>query len=440
MSKPLLLSRIMAHCRDAWESLPDYRKPNNNTKYTIGDAALAAFSVFFMQSASFLAHQRDMQKLKGKNNAKGLFGIEKIPSDNQVRALLDPVTPDYFQGDFDWVMNELAAAGELESFRSYGDTWLIALDGLTYHSPTAIDCPECLQRGDSQGTIHYYHSAITPVIVKPGSAHVLPLAPEFIVAQDGQEKQDCERAASKRWLATHHDNYDPHTVTYLGDDLYANQPLCHLIGESYRQYFVFVCKPDSHVTLYQELALLDKVAGVTTLQTRQWNGRYGEISTYRFANQVPLRAGADALLVNWCEVTITHEKSGEVIFKNAWCTNHWLSSQKVEAIVSVGRTRWKVENETINVLKNHGYHLEHNFGHGEQHLATVLFALNLLAFLIHTTQHLLNPAYRLLRQTLAVRRTFFNDLKALTRYLVFDSWEALFDFMLDGLELSIPPT
>ena len=83
--------------------------------------------------------------------------------------------------------------------------------------------------------------------------------------------------------------------------------------------------------------------------------------------------------------------------------------------------------------------LQHNFGHGEQHLSTVLFSLNLLAFLIHTAQHLTNDAYRLLRETLAVRRTFFNDLKALTRYIVFDSWDALFSFMLDGLELSIPP-
>ncbi len=439
MSKPFSLSKIIAYCRNAWQSLPDFRKPNNNTQYTIADAALAAFSVFFMQSPSFLAHQRDMQKRKGKDNAKGLFGIEKIPSDNQVRTLLDGVTPEHFHADFNWVMDRIEETGELESFRSYKDTWLVALDGLTYHSSTVIHCPECLQRVDSQGTIHYYHSAITPVIVKPGSPHVLSLAPEFIVPQDGHDKQDCERTAVKRWLAAHHGRFAPYTITWLGDDLYANHPLCQLIEETYQQYFVFVCKPDSHITLYQEIELLDKIAGVTTHQTRQWNGRHGELWTYRFTNQIPLRAGADALLVNWCELTITHEKSGEVLYKNAWITNHRVSSKNVAAIAIVGRTRWKVENEAINILKNHGYHLEHNFGHGKQHLATVLFSLNLLAFLIHTSQHLLNHTYRLLREALAVRCTFFNDLKALTRYMVFDCWETLFDFMLDGLELSTPP-
>jgi transposase len=71
--------------------------------------------------------------------------------------------------------------------------------------------------------------------------------------------------------------------------------------------------------------------------------------------------------------------------------------------------------------------------------SNVFFTLNLLAFLVHTAQHLVNGSYRLLRETLSVRRTFFNDLKALTRYIVFDSWGSLFAFMIDGLELELPP-
>lgn len=439
MSKRLSLSKIIGYCRKSWETLPDFRKPNNNTQYAIVDAALAAFSVFFMQSPSFLAHQRDMERRKGRDNAKTLFGIEKIPSDNQLRSLLDPVRPDHFYPNYDWVLDGLEDNGHLKSFHSYQDTLLVAFDGVTYHSSTAIHCDNCSQRSDSQGTTHYYHSAITPVIVHPDSPHVLPLPPEFIVPQDGHEKQDCERAAVKRWLTQQQSRFAPYTVTYLGDDLYANQPLCQRIAETERQFFVFVCKPDSHVGLYRELELLTKVGGVTTHQTRRWNGRYAEIFTYRFANRLPLRTSEDALMVNWCEVTITHEKTGEILFKNAWATNHCLSVQTVATITRIGRTRWKIENENINILKNHGYHLEHNFGHGDQHLATVLFTLNLFAFLIHTAQHLSNDLYRLLRDALVVRRTFFNDLKALTRYFVFDGWDHLFSVIADGLEVSLPP-
>jgi hypothetical protein len=193
------------------------------------------------------------------------------------------------------------------------------------------------------------------------------------------------------------------------------------------------------VALYRELALLEGIGGVSTTRLRHWNGRPGEIWTYRWADQVPLRAGAQALWVNGCELTITHEQTDAGVFRHAWVTNHRLTAHTVAPIAQAGRARWKVENEDIHVLKNHGYHLEHNLGHGQQHLATGLFTLNLLAFLIHTAQHWVNATYRLLRQTLAVRRTFFDDLRALTRYLLFDSWDALLAFMLEGLELSMPP-
>jgi len=104
------------------------------------------------------------------------------------------------------------------------------------------------------------------------------------------------------------------------------------------------------------------VGGVTTLTQCRWKGRHAEIWTYRFASQVPLRSSGAALLVHWFELTITHEKTGDLIFHNAWVTNHLLSSQTVVSLAQAARTRWKVENETINILKNHGYHLEHNFG------------------------------------------------------------------------------
>lgn len=105
----------------------------------------------------------------------------------------------------------------------------------------------------------------------------------------------------------------------------------------------------------------------------------------------------------------------------------------------VGRSRWKIENEGINVLKNQGYHLEHNFGHGQQNLSNVLFTLNILAFLIHTVLHLADEAYRLIREALKTRKRFFSDVQALLTYMVFESWEALFEFMLNGLELSLSP-
>ena len=86
-------------------------------------------------------------------------------------------------------------------------------------------------------------------------------------------------------------------------------------------------------------------------------------------------------------------------------------------------------------MKTKGYHLEHNFGHGEQSLSSLLLSLNLLAFLFHTVMGLVDEKYQLLRQALRKRRKFFQHVETLLEYLLFDSWDALFSFMCRGLEL-----
>ena len=435
----LSLQHIMTRLHNRWSTAPDERKSGNRTQYRIADGVLAAFAVFFMQSSSFLAHQRLLQSKKGRSNAQSLFQVADIPSDPQIRNLVDPLASQYFQEDFWFLLDELEEQQGLVQFRNELNTYSIALDGVSFFSSEKISCPKCLKRADRSGVEHFYHSAITPVLVKSGQAQVLPLPPEFIVPQDGSEKQDCERVAAKRWLAQQHGHFSDHAVTYLGDDLYANQPLCQLIVETYRQFFIFVCKPESHSGLYEWIAFLDKSDGLEKVTQRHWNGKHGEIWQSRFANQVPLRNGSDALLVHWLELVITHENTGAILYRNSFVTNHTITAINVIHLAQVGRTRWKIENENNNTLKTKGYHLDHNFGHGQQDLANVLATLNMLAFLIHTIQEMVEPAYQRLRQALGTRKTFFNDLRALTRYMVFDSWDDLFLFMEQGLEIAQKP-
>jgi hypothetical protein len=136
---------------------------------------------------------------------------------------------------------------------------------------------------------------------------------------------------------------------------------------------------------------------------------------------------------------MTDEKTGKMLYQNSFVTNHPVTAANIIELARVGRARWKIENETNNTLKTKGYHFEHNFGHGSQDLANVLATLNLLAFLLHTVQEVLTPAYQRLRQALGARKTFFNDLRALTRYMVFDSWDDLSRFMEEGLEFALAP-
>lgn len=377
-----------------------------------------------------------MATRKGRSNAGSLFHLEKIPCDNQIRSLLDPITPRHLYPLFDEILSALEQSGQLEPFRVLNGQLLVSLDGTGYFSSKAIHCPNCQHRTTSKGETIYYHTAITPVIVTPGRSQVISLVPEYIVPQDGHDKQDCERMAAKRWVKQQARQFKPYSVTLLGDDLYSNQPLCQLLLAQ-KCNFILVCKPDSHPILYEWIDSLAASNDLDQVTLRRFNGRFTEIVTCRFVEDVPLRGGEEPLLVNWCEVIITHSKTGEQLYYNTFVTNHQLTEQTVIPISEAGRARWKVENENNNVLKTKGYHVEHNFGHGQHYLSSFLLTLNLLAFLFHTVLELVDANYRLLRQELGPRRTFFNDLKTLTRYLYFDSWQHLLDFMIKQLDLNL---
>jgi len=433
MYEDLRLPRLIEDLERIIEQIPEHRT-GTNIQYELADAGMGAFSVFFMQCPSFLARQRELKLQKGRSNAEKLFGLRGIPSDNQIRNLLDPVEPSHLERNYRRVFQALERNGIVKGFRSYSEQLLIALDGTEYFSSKEIHCENCSQRILQNGKTNYYHSALTPVIVQPGREQVISLEPEFIVPQDGHEKQDCEIQAGKRWLEKNGDFYAKRGATLLGDDLYSRQPYCQLLKDK-RLHFILVCKPDSHANLYETVDFLAAQGVLGSKVVRKWNGRYAEIQTYRYANKLPLRGDRLALEVNWCELTTTREDTGEQLYKNAFITDFEISDTTVEAIVRDGRTRWKVENENNNVLKTKGYHLEHNFGHGRQHLASLLLSLNLLAFLFHTILDLVNEQYRAIRQALGRRRTFFQDLEALLRYFFFDTWDDVFQFMFHGLEL-----
>jgi len=434
-SHPLAFSRLVEVLHSTFEQFPD-KRTGDNVIYSMADAAMGAFSVFFTQSSSFLDFQRTMKASQGCSNAQTLFSMENIPSDNQIRNLLDPVSPKVVFPVFSYAVNVLHETGLLDAYRSFNGDLLVPMDGTEYFSSKKIHCDQC-STTEHHGVVTYSHTVVTPVIVAPGNPHVIPLEPEFIIPQDGHEKQDCENAAAKRWLSLYGPQYSPLGITVLGDDLYCKQPLCEAITAQ-GMNFILVCKPSSHKTLYDWVGGLDVTGGVQTVVVKRREGKHRYTDTYRFVNQVPLRDGEDALNVNWCELTSIRD-DGEQAYKNAFATNHLITKSTVADIVRDGRARWKVENENNNTLKTKGYNLTHNFGHGKEHLSSHLATLNILAFLFHTVLDMMDKSYRCIRRSMP-RKQFFDDLRALTRYFCFDSWDFLMAFMIEKLELEVPDT
>jgi hypothetical protein len=287
------------------ETLPDSRT-GSNTQYEMRDAALSAFSVFFMQSPSFLAQQRMMQKQRGKSNLATLFGTYRIPSDNQIRNLLDTVTPNHFDRIFHYALGNLMYSKYLEPFKVLDGQLLLALDGTQYFSSNTIHCDCCSTREHKNGKISYHHEVITPVIVTPNKNQVIPLSPEFITPQDGHDKQDCEIAASKRWIKREVEQFHGQSITVLGDDLYSHEPFCQdILKQGWN--FIFVCKPQSHKLIAEYIEGLSHLGKVSQLEKSDWNGKERLYYHYRYLNHVPIRGDEQALEINWCELTIRNE-------------------------------------------------------------------------------------------------------------------------------------
>jgi hypothetical protein len=393
----------------------------------IADAGMAAFSLFFMQSASFLAHQRRMEHGRNGSNCKTLFGIEKIPTDNHIGDLLDPAPPELLGPCFEHTLEQMRQHGGMKDFERLGGRLLIAFDGSEYFCSEKRGCPRCLTRKRSSGKTENYHTLLAATLVAPGHNRVLPLMPEFITPQDGAEKQDCERNAAKRWLEQHGERVRELRPVYLGDALFSSQPMCVAVlalgGD-----FLFVCKQDSHKTLYEYLRGAEPQRHTVT--ERRMGGR---TRTYRYSwvEGVPLRDGKDALNVHWLSVEVV-DQTGKTTYRGAFVTSLAISTENVAEIGACARARWKIENESFNVLKNHGYHLEHNFGHGKQHLAQQFVLLNLLAFAFHTVCDSVEKLWQEARAVLGTRKDFFTDLHTVTAYFLFPDWRALCSAMVHG--------
>ena len=195
--------------------------------------------------------------------------------------------------------------------------------------------------------------------------------------------------------------------------------------------FIFTCKPTSHKALYDFIDGAEPFRHVERVR----RGKTTDTRRYRWIEAVPIRDGKDAILVNWISFEILDAK-GKVKYSMAWVTSLPVSKDNVAEIVACGRARWKIENESFNVLKNHGYELEHNFGHGQKFLAMTLATLNLLAFAWHTVLELLEPPWRTAREAAVKRTSFFAQILTLTTYVAFPSWLVLLESLTT---FTIPP-
>ncbi len=270
--------------------------------------------------------------------------------------------------------------------------------------------------------MHFYHTVVAATLVREGSHRVWPLDAEQIRNEDGQEKQDCEINAAKRLVERLRREHRQLPLLITGDDLYSRGPFIELC-QAQRCRYVLVAKPDSHKEMMEWVEELEEMGGSERGEWREGPACKRRFFEYRVVREVPLN-GERRQWVTYVEVW-EKNKDGKPTYHNAWVTDVEVTAANVATVVGIGRAKWKIENEHFNVQKNHGYELEHNYGHGKKHLSHNFYLLNLLAFIAHKIAEQGDRLYQKCLESGVSRRELWNGLRMLMQRFLVASWEAL---------------
>jgi hypothetical protein len=432
--KSLTLEAIVDLLATTFGDVEDSRAAEQ-LSYSLHDTLMSGFAVMFFQHASLLQFQRAMEKKRRRCNLQTLLGVHEIPSDTQMREILDGVEPELLRGVLPQLWEKMRRAGwgprfttTLPSRKHQGTYYTVALDGSEYFRSTKVQCPHCLRQTDPQGRVHYSHKIVGATVVRAGSHQVVPLDVEEVRNATAESApQDCELTAGKRLIARLRQEHRQMALIVIGDDLYSHVPFVEQL-HALRQHYVLVAKPSSHPTL---MAAVVAAEGTEQSQTGQWtegSGARQRTDTYRLVRQLPL-ALESAVRVTYVEVW-EHEVSGQQLYHNSWITDLDVDAANVAVVVQIGRTRWKIENEQFNVHKNHGYELTHNYGHGQQTLSMVFYLLNLLAYVTHVILALGDRLYQRCRGQESLRE-LWNALRTLVNAFLVASWPSLLQLYLE---------
>jgi hypothetical protein len=386
-----MVDTLLSNLKTGFGLLADARYKNKQNPLV--SYLMSAFSIFHLKDPSL--HHYRLNYPERSANLLRIYGIETLYSDTAIREAIDIMQPSELQKMFVIPLQMLEEQGVMSEYKVLNDYLVVAFDGTEHYcNTTAKDkpCEHCLvkehrnKKGEVTKTT-YHHQALAAVMVHPKHKEVFPINTEAIVKQDGATKNDCEQNAAKRLIPIIRTilTKEKHKLIGVFDALYATGPMIRLLmGE--KMSFTIVSKETFVNVQVERLRKENKLEQSIIINEK------GEKTTFRWAKQLILNGANQDILVNYFEIEQI-DKEGKPIYYNAWITDIDINDQNIAELVQIARSRWKIENETFNTLKNQGYHLEHSFGHGNKFLATNFMLLTFLAFLTDQVTQKLDKSF-----------------------------------------------
>ena len=400
-----------------------------STDYSVHDAVMSGFACMYFQEPSMLQFQERLEQAYQQNNLRTLFGVQDLPKTNALKEVLDEQDSKRFNPVFKGIVQRLQRSKQLDSFKLVDGLTVCSIDATQYHGSESVHCHQCLTKhkdNPDKPTI-YQHFALQAALMHPDQKQVVPMMAEPIRNTDGSKKQDCEINAAKRLIPQLRKQFPKMGLIITGDDLFSRQPMIECIQE-HNFHFFFVAKSTSHGYLMEWLNAYDRLHECRELDKR------GNTILYQWMNDVPLHGDTDAIRVNYlCKKLLSTGPNGEEIVHRtqSWVTDLEVNKDNVVIFARGARSRWKIENECFNTLKNQGYHLEHNYGHGEKYLSFNFYLLTLLAFLFHQVLELCDEAFQASRAKAGSKRNLWEKLRTFIDIAIFRTWEQLLGFLLN---------
>jgi hypothetical protein len=423
LSAPGLLSTI----RQKFDRIPDPRSRSGSVQIRLSDALMSGLAVFGLKCPSLLQFDQQRRDPILEHNLRQLYGVRQVPCDTQLRQILDPIDPRLLRPAFSAVFAQAQRGKVLEDYVFFDGYYLLALDGTGFFASTSVSCPHCCVKKAGTDEERYYHQLLGGVLIHPQHKEVIPLAPEPIVRSDGQEKNDCERNAAKRLLADTRREHPHLPLIVVEDALAANAPHIETL-QALDMRFILGVKPGSHYALFEDAEqALAQGEGHTLEQVDADDARITH--SFRWVEDLALNDSHKQLRVHFLDYEQIGPKKTQHF---TWITDLPLTPDTVYTIMRGGRCRWKIENETFNTLKNQGYHLEHNYGHGSQYLASVFAYLTMLAFLVDQLQKHTCPLFQQALEKNHSMRGLWDKMRAFFLVLTLDDWTQLFHALIHG--------
>ncbi len=254
--KHLSADALIRTIRSSFEHVDETRK--RAPAIPIEDALMSSFAMSSLKDPSLLAFEH--RRLAYGRNLKSIYKMNSIPSDTQMRTILDPMPPDELRPAHNALLASAQRGKALEKMLFLDDGYLMPLDGTGYFSSEKLFSPACLKKTSSSGKTTFYLQMLGAALVHPERREVIPLIPEIISHQDGTEKNDCEINASKRFLIKFHNEHPHLRIVVTQDAISPNGPYIRFVKEL-GYHFILTVKEADHAHLF---ARFDRAVVMTT--------------------------------------------------------------------------------------------------------------------------------------------------------------------------------